>query len=486
MAKLFATPINLGGLELQNARIHNLASAPASPTAGRIYYDTTNNVISVYNGSSWINLGTGMTTAQVQSIVGAMATSSSTVTATYNSTNQTITFAIANGSITDTMVSSSAAISADKTADGTNNKVYTAAEKTKLGGIASGATANSTDAYLLARGNHTGTESADVITDGTTNKAYTATEKTKLSGIATGATANSTDAYLLARANQTGTQTSSTISDLAATVQGYRLDQFAAPTTVVSFNGQRQTNLADPLNAQDSATKNYVDNVASGLDVKASVAVATTANITLSGLQAIDGYTTVANDRVLVKNQTTASQNGIYVAASGSWTRAGDADNSGNASEVTPGLFTFVENGTTQASSGWVLATSGTITLGTTSLTFVQFSGSGTWLAGNGLTLTGNTFSVKPTTGVTVNAAGVGVDTSVVVRKYAQAIGDGSTTSFTVTHNLGTQDVTVAVYTNSGSYDEIMVDTQHTSTNAITLIFASAPASNAYRVVVHG
>lgn len=103
----------------------------------------------------------------------------------------------------------------DVVPSGTTNKAYTATEQTKLAGIAAGATANSTDATLLARANHTGTQSADTLTDGTTNKAFLATERTKLTGIATGATANSTDATLLARANHTGTQLAATISDFS-------------------------------------------------------------------------------------------------------------------------------------------------------------------------------------------------------------------------------------------------------------------------------
>ena len=105
--------------------------------------------------------------------------------------------------------------SADTLTDGTTNKAFLATERTKLAGIATGATANSTDAFLLARANHTGTQSADTLTDGTTNKAFLATERTKLAGIATGATANSSDATLLARANHTGTQLASTISDFS-------------------------------------------------------------------------------------------------------------------------------------------------------------------------------------------------------------------------------------------------------------------------------
>jgi hypothetical protein len=121
---------------------------------------------------------------------------------------------VADGAVTNIKVASNAAINADKLADGTTNKILLATERTKLTGIATGATANSSDATLLARANHTGTQTADTITDGTTNKAYTATEKTKLAGIATAATANSSDATLLARANHTGTQAVSTVITL--------------------------------------------------------------------------------------------------------------------------------------------------------------------------------------------------------------------------------------------------------------------------------
>lgn len=104
----------------------------------------------------------------------------------------------------------------DEILDGATFKQYSATEKTKLAGVATGATANSSDAFLLSRTNHTGTQSADTLTDGTTNKAFLATERTKLTGIATGATANSTDAFLLARGNHTGTQLAATVSDFDA------------------------------------------------------------------------------------------------------------------------------------------------------------------------------------------------------------------------------------------------------------------------------
>ena len=146
-------------------------------------------------------------------------------------------------------------------------------------------------------------------------------------------------------------------------------------------------------NATDAATKAYVDSVAQGLDVKQSVHVASTANIaTLSGLLTIDGHTVEAGQRVLVKNQSTGSQNGIYVAAESTWSRADDFDGT---PAVTTGAFAFVEYGTANGSTGWVLTTQGAITIGTTALSFTQFSGGGTFSAGDALSLTGTEFDVK-------------------------------------------------------------------------------------------
>ena len=172
------------------------------------------------------------------------------------------------------------------------------------------------------------------------------------------------------------------------------------PNAVV-FPGSVTLN-ADPVNALDAATKQYVDAVAEGLHVHASVVAATTANVDLStGLEAgdvIDGVTLVAGDRVLVKNQTTTSENGIYIAStSGVAVRASDYN---TASEIDPGDFFFVTGGTNYDNTGWV-QTAVVTTLGTDPITFEQFSGAGTYLAGNGLTLTGNTFSIN--TGVTVD-----------------------------------------------------------------------------------
>ena len=150
----------------------------------------------------------------------------------------------------------------------------------------------------------------------------------------------------------------------------------------------------------DIANKFYVDTVAQGLGPKAACAVATTTSITLSGLQSIDSYTTVAGDRVLVKNQGTSSQNGIYIASASAWTRSTDMD---VWSEV-PGAYTVILNGG-QANTGWVCTATAAGTINVTAMPWVQFSGTNTYFAGTGLTLASNTFSIT-NTGVTAAAVG--------------------------------------------------------------------------------
>ena len=204
--------------------------------------------------------------------------------------------------------------------------------------------------------------------------------------------------------------TAAKISDFDSTVQANRLDEMANPTGSVDLNSQKITNLADPVDAGDAVNKSYADALVNGLDVKESVRAATVgSNITLSGTQTLDGVSLSVGDRVLVKDQTTSSQNGIYVVASGSWSRAADADDD---SEVTSGLFTFVESGSANADSGFTLTTDGSITVGTTALTFTQFSGAGSVSAGDGLSKSGNTLSadLKSNGGVVIESGELAVD----------------------------------------------------------------------------
>lgn len=161
-------------------------------------------------------------------------------------------------------------------------------------------------------------------------------------------------------------------------------------TGVIVMGNNKITGLAEPTSAQDAATKNYVDNSIQGLDAKASCRVGTTANITLSGAQTIDGVAVIAGDRVLVKDQSTTSQNGIYVAAAGAWARSTDADTWDELVHA----YVFVEQGTLGANNGFVCTVPPGGTLGSTAVTWVQFSGAGQVVAGAGLTKVGNTLNV--------------------------------------------------------------------------------------------
>lgn len=224
-------------------------------------------------------------------------------------------------------------------------------------------------------------------------------------------TGNVTAAATLPSVNSNvGTFTKLTVNakGLVTSASAASLSDLGAATADFAIGGFKITGLADPTNAQDAATKNYVDNAIAGLDAKASVICATTANITLSGTQTIDGVAVVAGNRVLVKNQSTDSQNGIYIVAAGAWARALDMD---TWAEV-PNAYTWVEQGTTQADTGWVCTANQGGTLDTTTINWVQFNGGSTaYSAGNGLQLAGSVFSVLAN-GATINVSASGIKIS--------------------------------------------------------------------------
>lgn len=220
------------------------------------------------------------------------------------------------------------------------------------------------------------------------------------------------------------------------TLAGYAITD-AMPLSGGTFIGT-VTLAADPVNPLEPATKQYVDNNRAGLDAKDSVKCVATSNITLSGLQTIDGYSVQVGDRVLVTGQTTQSANGIYLAGTGAWTRTTDFN---SAATITPGAFTFVEQGTAYANSGFVLQTTGgTVAVGTTSLTFAQFSGAGEIINGNGIGKSGNTLSVNATarftfTGNALDLADSGVGasggtyTKLTVDRYGRVTGGATATA---------------------------------------------------------
>ena len=219
------------------------------------------------------------------------------------------------------------------------------------------------------------------------------------------------------------------ISDFDAGVRTNRLDQMTAPTGSVSFNRQNITNVADPVNAQDAATKGFVEATSQGLDVKDSCGAATTGNITISTAlnngDTLDGVTLSTNDRVLVKDQSTASQNGIYIVGS-SPARADDLAAGSDAA----GMFTFVEQGTVNADNGFVCTSNkGSAVVGTNNLTFAQFSGAGQITAGDGLDKSGNTLSVdlKANGGLVIESTEIAVKLDASSITGTLAVGDGGT-----------------------------------------------------------
>lgn len=322
----------------------------------------------------------------------------------------------------------------------------------------------------------------------------------------------------------------------------------ATANAIAKRDASGNISVATPSADGHAATKGYVDSARSGLDVKQSVRVATTAAINLSSdLEAgdvVDGVTLVAGDRVLVKNQGTASENGIYVAvasAAGAASRATDADSN---TEVTAGMFTFVEEGTVNADSGFVLTTDGPITLGSTSLVFVQFSGAGQITAGDGLTKSGNTINAVGTADrITVNADSVDIastyagqstittlgtittgvwngtdvavadggtgasdaanartnlgikttvgavttSTSTLARVASQACAASAsgTSSTVVTHNFNTLDVSVQVVEVAGGAT-VIGDTVRTNANTVTVTLLGTITAGDYRIIVTG
>jgi hypothetical protein len=323
----------------------------------------------------------------------------------------------------------------------------------------------------------------------------------------------------------------------------------ATASKLVKRDASGNAKVATPTDAAHIATKGYVDAARQGLDVKASVRAATTAPINLStDLQngdVIDGVTLVTGDRVLVKNQGTASENGIYVTvASGAASRSSDANGTADTGELTSGTFTFVEEGTINFDSGFVVSTNGTITVGSTGIVWTQFSGAGSFEAGDGLSKSGTTVNVNVTadrTAITSDAidiastyvgqtsittlgtittgvwngtdvavadggsgasnasdartnlgytttAGQTTSTAVLARVVNQACAASvSTTSVTtVTHNFGTKNVNVQIYeVSSGA--TVIGDVARTSNDTVTVTMnGSSILLNDYRIVVTG
>ena len=458
--------------QLNNALLQNIGAGDPTPGAatkyGLVWFDTgAAKEVKVWDGAAVQILSN-----RLQAVTGVGAISVGAMTAK----SQAISIAAATAGVVGTMSTADFSKLAAATAVNTVSTIvmrdasgnFVAGTITAaLTGTASNAAllGNQNSAWHVARANHSGTQLAATISDfstaadaritaaGLAHLAGTETftgDKT-FSGNVSGITkthvglsnvdntidllkplstaAINESAIAKARANHTGTQLHTTISDFDAGVVTNPLNTMAVPIASVAMNNQKITGLAEPASPGDAATKNYVDGVASGLDVKASVRAATLANVVCTYTAAggtsgrgqytlcpniLDGVTLAAGNRLLLKNMTDPKQNGIVVVttlgtgANGVWDRATDFDTD---AEVTAGSFTFISEGT-QQSSGWVMTTDNPIIIGGASgsnIVWAQFSGAGTYTAGNGLSLAGGVFSVGGTTN-RITSSGTTVD----------------------------------------------------------------------------
>lgn len=401
MARKYGVSIDLNQNELQNARVQNLASDPASGVEGQVYYNTTSKKLRVYANSAW---------GDVTTAAGGDVSSN-----TSNSVDNEIALF-----------------------SGTGGKTI---KRATTSGILKG--------------------TSGVISAATAGTDYT--------------TPSSTESFTNKSFDANGTGNSITNLETADFASG-----------VIDNDATLAANSSTKI-ATQQAVKGYVDNAVAGLDWKEAVRVATTTSGTLATSfangQTVDGVTLVTGDRILIKDQSTQTQNGIYiVAASGAPSRASDAD---TGAELLSAAV-YVREGTSNAGSNWVNNNSTTPTIGTDNVTFVQFKGqveaaASTSSAGVVQLATSTEAEAKSSTTKALTPSSVA---NFPVKKTF-TIGDTSATSFTCTHNLGTTDVVVGVYKVSTG-DEWLVDITRTSTSVVTVAFATAPSTNEYKVVVIG
>lgn len=350
------TPPSLGPLSFPNST-GSSGEILTSDGAGNLYFSTTG-----------VGSVTTVSVVSTNGFAGSVATASSTPAITLSTT--------VTGILKGNGTSISAAVAGD----------FPTLNQNTTGSAASLTTGRSITA--------TGDASWTVTFDGTTDVSAGLTLATVNSNTGSWGSASSVPTFTV-NAKGLITAVSDTSIQIAESqiTDGTILARVGANETITgNWTFNNPVIGADPTVASNFATKQYVDNAVAGLTWKTPVLVATTANITLSGLQTIDGVSVTAGNRVLVKNQSSSSQNGIYIAASGAWSRSTDFDSITPIDEIN-GAAVFVTAGSTQSDTGWT-ETATVTAVGTDPITFVQFSAAGAYTAGAGLSLTGNTFNV--------------------------------------------------------------------------------------------
>ena len=565
MARKFYTPIDLTGLELQNAKIQNLASDPSGYGSGGIYYNTAHNELRVYNGTVWVPVGGAIEYGNTAGLPSA-----GNAGRVYADT-QAGTLFLDNGT-TWVQIGMSASATTDNVTEGSTNLYYTDARARQAISGTSGVSYDfstgtisidytglegqlQSDGYITGSQQYIQSTDTNFSVSGTELTLNTSNAATTLTTGATYTTATGGVIDVNLSAIETQLQSDGYITGSEQYIQSVGSEfSVAANELTLNTDGTLYVNGSNQLAVQYGtgltvdgsgflevdetviATKTYVDGVAQGLRIKDSIDAAALVNVTgtytdgttdasgglgigatftttVSALDTATGDTDEVNDRIGLFYQSTATQNGIYTVTANdgtnvTLTRSIYEDNS-SLDELHYGNFYFVSAGTS-AGTGWVLTNEGTgtnedIKIGTDPVEFTQFSGSGTYVNGNGISISGNTISavVQGTEGMQLTSGGIGVnagtglefngstgalqvtDYNIITKKYAETIGDATNTTFTVTHNLGTTDVMVTIFDTS-SMAEVFADVVHTSDSVVTVSFAVAPSTNAFRVVVIG
>lgn len=461
-----STNANLTGPITSVGNVTSIASQTGTGT--KFVVDTSPTLITPDLGTPTALVGTNITGT-------ALFFTSSNVTTNANLTGDVTSVgnatAIAAGVIVNADINASAAID--------DTKLATIATALKVSNSATTAASANTASAIVAR-DASGDFTAGTVTAALTGNASTATALATgrtieitgdlaytspsfdgsanvtaagtLATVATAGVTGSSTAIPVVTINAKGLTTSITTaaviapagtlsgSTLAAGVTGSSLTSLG---TIANLSVTAGTISTTPSASTDIANKDYVDTVAQGLDPKASCVAATTANITLSGTQTIDGVALIAADRCLVKDQTAPADNGIYVVAAGAWARSADM----NVWLEVPGAFVFIEQGTQYADTGWVCTSNAGGTLGTTAITFVQFAGAGSYTASTGLTLTGTAFSLTAPVTVALggtNSTSAGIASFNNITGYTAAGATGTTSTnlvFSTSPTLVTPDL---------------------------------------------